>query len=82
MSEITLDAATAATVAKALPATRVCDPSGHTLGYLVPADVYKRVEKALYDEAFGEMTDDEVQEVLADPRRHTTDEVLKLLEGN
>lgn len=81
MSEITLDAATAAAVAKAVTPTRVCDPDGRTVGYVISPDEYA-TRKAMYDQAFAEITEEDVAEALADPRRHTMDEVFKLLEGN
>ncbi len=81
MSEITLDAVTAAAIAKSPTATRVCDPDGRTVGYVMPAGEYEAWRKAMYDQAFAEITEEDVRRALADPRRHTTDEVFKLLEG-
>jgi len=82
MSEIILDAATVATLSKAFGTTRVCDPEGRTVGYLVSPEFYKQAQTTLYDEAFNEITEEDVNEVLADPRRHTTEDVFKLLKGN
>jgi hypothetical protein len=80
MSEITLDAATAAAVAKSLTATRVCDPDGRTVGYAVPAGAYEAWRKAVIEWAKAQTTNEELLRRAAEGGTKTTEDVLKLLE--
>jgi len=56
------------------------DDSGNAIGYFLTPERFEIMQKALYDQAFAEMTDEEARRVLANPKRHTMEEVLKLLE--
>ena len=56
------------------------DASGKAIGYFLTPERFEVMEKALYDQAFSEMSDEEAQRILANPKRHTMEEVLKLLE--
>ena len=58
------------------------DTSGKPIGYFLSPQVFEAMRKAMYDQAFAEITEEDVERALADPRRHTTEEVFKLLEGN
>ena len=55
------------------------DSAGNPEGYFVSPAMHASMMKAMYDQAFAEITEEEVREALADPRRHTMDEVFKLL---
>ena len=57
------------------------DTSGKPVGYFVSSEVYAVMRKAMHDQALAEITDEEVQRALANPKRHTMDDVLKLLES-
>lgn len=56
------------------------DPAGNPVGYFLSPAEYAAMRKAMYDQASAEITDEEVREALADHRRHTMEEVFKLLE--
>ena len=56
------------------------DDRGNAIGYFLTPERFEIMQKALYDQAFAEMTDEEARRVLANPKRHTMEEVLKLLE--
>jgi hypothetical protein len=56
------------------------DASGNAIGFFLTTERFEVMEKALYDQAFAEMSDEEARRVLANPKRHTMEEVLKLLE--
>jgi hypothetical protein len=57
------------------------DPSGNAIGYFLTPERFEIMQKALYDQAFAEITEEDVQRALANPKRHTMEEVFKLLEG-
>jgi hypothetical protein len=54
----------------------LCDESGRTLGYFVPADQYDR---SLYDWAKAQISDEELERRLQEPGGRTTAEVLARL---
>ncbi len=56
------------------------DQNGKPIGYYVSPDCFEVMQKALYDQAFAELSDEEARRVLANPKRHSMEEVLKLLE--
>jgi hypothetical protein len=57
------------------------DTNGQPVGYFVSSEVYAVMRKAMHDQALAEITDEEVQRAFATPKRHTMDDVFKLLEG-
>jgi hypothetical protein len=57
------------------------DTAGKPVGYFLAPEVFEYMQKVLYDQAFAEMSDDDVRRALANPKRHTMEEVFKLLEG-
>lgn len=57
------------------------DTAGKPIGYFLSPKAYEQMRKAVYDQAFAEITEEDVRQALADPRRHTMEEVFKLLEG-
>jgi hypothetical protein len=56
----------------------VCDESGRTLGYFLPASTY---ERAAYEWANAEITDEELDRAEHEPGGYTTAEVLEYLKG-
>lgn len=81
MSEIILDAATAASVAKSHIATRVCDPDGRTVGYVMPADAYEAWRRSVIEWAKAQTTNEELLRRAAEGGTKTTEDVFKLLES-
>jgi len=81
MSEITLDAATAATVAKSHITTRVCDPEGRTVGYFMPTGDYEAWRKSVIEWAKAETTNEELLRRAAEGGTKTMEDVFKLLEA-
>ncbi len=57
------------------------DASGKPVGYFLSPEEYARMKKAFNDGMYQEPTLEEFRRALADPRRHTMEEVFKLLEG-
>ncbi|WP_439621066.1 hypothetical protein [Gemmata sp.] len=80
MSEITLDAATAARVTKSLAATRLCDPEGRTVAYAMSPRDYEAWTRRVIEEAKAEVTNEELLRIAATPPTKTMDDVFKLLE--
>jgi len=62
-------------------AVPLSDKDGKPVGYFLSPELYAQMRKAMYDKAFAEITDEEVRAALADPRRHSMEEVFKLLEA-
>lgn len=56
------------------------DVHGNAVGYFLTPARFEVMQKALYDQAFAELSDEEARRVLTDPRRHSMEEVLKLVE--
>lgn len=80
MGKITLDPETTAAVRQAPGDAKICDPDGQRLGYFVRPGLYEAMKKAALDWAFSEITEDDCRRALANPKRHTMDEVWKLFE--
>lgn len=81
MGEITLDAATAATVAKSLAATRLCDPEGRTVAYAMSPRDYEAWTRRVIEEAKAEITSEELLRRAAEGGTKTMEDVFKLLVG-
>lgn len=56
-------------------------PDGQPAARVVRPDEYRAMRKAFYDRAFVQVSAEDVRLALADRKRHTTEEVLKLVEG-
>jgi len=81
MSKGTLDAATTAALSGTVADTELFSPDGRSVGYFVPPRVYESMRKAFYERAFSDISADDVRRSLANPKRHSMAEVLKLVEG-
>lgn len=57
------------------------DANGKPVGYFLSPDHYESMRQAVLDNLSREPTLEEFRRALADPRRHTMEEVFKLLEG-
>lgn len=57
-------------------------PDGKLLGYFVSQEEYESMRRAVMESLSREPTLEEFRRALADPRRHTMEEVFKLLEGD
>lgn len=82
MSTITIDAALLEQLTRTDREVSLAGPDGRRVGYFVPPETYESMRKALYDWAFAQRTSEDVKRALADPRRHTMEEVFKLVEGD
>jgi hypothetical protein len=56
------------------------DRDGNPVGYFLSPSQFALMEQALNDWMYREPTAEDVRKSLADPRRHSTEDVLKLLE--
>lgn len=54
---------------------------GTPVGYFLSPEQYATMRKAFFDWAFAQFPPDQAARVFANPGRHTTAEVFKLLEG-
>jgi hypothetical protein len=81
MSEITLDSATAATVANSFTTTRLCDPQGRTVAYALGASEYEAWKKSIIEWAKTQTTNEELLRRAAEGGTKTMEDVLKLLEA-
>jgi hypothetical protein len=54
---------------------------GKVIGFFVSPDRLEMLEKVLDEFLDDEPTEEEIREALADPRRYTTKDVMKLLES-
>lgn len=57
------------------------DADGKPVGYFLSPEAYARMRELVGERLGSEVTLEEFRRALADPRRHSTDDVLKLLEG-
>ena len=57
------------------------DAGGKPVGVFLSPEMYRQMREAMSDQATAEVTLEEFRRSLADPQRHTMDEVFKLLEG-
>ncbi|MBA4062907.1 MAG: hypothetical protein C0501_04210 [Isosphaera sp.] len=81
MSEIVLDATAAAAVAGSPTPTRVTDPAGRTVGYVMAPEAYEARRRAVLEWAKRETTNEELIRRAAEGGTKTPEDVLKLLEG-
>jgi hypothetical protein len=56
------------------------DREGKPLGYFLSQAEYERMKKAFEEQMYQEPTLEEFRRSLANPKRYTTEDVLKLLE--
>jgi hypothetical protein len=82
MSTVTIDAALFEKLTQARREVPLAGPDGRQAGYFVPPETFEQMRKAIYDQAFAAVTVEDLRRSLADPRRHTMEEVLKLVEGD
>ncbi len=78
MDKIVLDTAIAGQLAHASAHVPICDPSGHTLGYFVPAAEHDR---EVYDWAKAQISDEELDRRAKEPGGRTTEQILRDLAG-
>lgn len=55
-------------------------PDGKPVGYFLSPEMYTAMRKAFYDQVFAEFPPEEARAVFANPKKHTTEEVWKLLD--
>jgi hypothetical protein len=82
MSPVTLDAELIAKLTSNGGKVPLADRDGKPLGYFLPQVEYERMQKAFEEHMYQEPTLEEFRRALANPRRHTMEEVFKLLEGD
>ena len=80
MSPVPLDADLVAKLTTTGGHVPLTDPAGRSVGYFLSPDEYESLRRAAGSRA-PEATLEEFRRALANPKRHTTDEVFKLLEG-
>ena len=76
MQKLVLDSALGHQLAQAADGLELCDQSGHTIGYFIPADEPTPEEIACFE---SQVTDEELQRARAEPDGPTTAEVLQRL---
>jgi hypothetical protein len=82
MSTVTIDAALFEKLTQTLLEVPLAGPDGRIAGYYVPPGTYQAMRKAFYDRLFAQVTIEDLNRSLADPRRHSMEEVLRLVEGD
>ena len=86
MPTIELDPSVAVKLAEAGGQIEVADAEGKVFGVLLAADAHRELEqqwkRAMYDLAFAKMDKDAIRAALANPIRHSMDEVIKMVEEN
>lgn len=60
----------------------LADQTGDAVGFFVSSERLALFEKALDAYLYDEPTAEDIRRALADPRRHTMEEVMKLVEGD
>jgi hypothetical protein len=80
MSPIAIDSELAAKLTSNGGQVQLTDMTGKPIGYYVSPEEFARMQKARYDQAFAEITEEGINEALADPSRYTMEEVFMLLE--
>lgn len=80
MSPVTIDAALFEKLTPILCELPLAGPDGRLAGYFVPSGTYDAMRKALYDQLLTEVTVEDCRRALANPIRHSMDEVMKLVE--
>jgi hypothetical protein len=78
MNRVVVDTAVRSRLDNLNSAMELCDESGVTLGYFVPASSRQRV---LYQQIQESVTDEELQRAFEEPGEYTIDEVLADLNG-
>jgi hypothetical protein len=56
-------------------------PDGQPAAYVLSQDEYEMMRKAFYDWADAQFTEEDMRRSLANPKRHSMEAVLKLVEG-
>jgi hypothetical protein len=77
MDKIVLDSAVAGQLANAKVHVPICDPSGHTVGYFIPAAEHDR---EVYQWAKSQISEEELDRRATEPGGRTTEEILKDLQ--
>ena len=80
MSTFTLDPATAEALSRATDQTELLAPDGSAVGYFVDPATYAAMWKAFMDKVGDDVSVEECLRALANPKRHSMDEVWKLFE--
>lgn len=81
MSPVTIDPELIAKLTSNGGKVPLADRDGKTVGYFITPDRLAMLEKGFDESLADEPTEEEIREALADPRRYTTEDVMKLLEG-
>lgn len=82
MTPVTIDAELVAKLTSNGGRVPLADPDGNAVGVYLSAERLALLEKAFDAGLYGEPTLEEFRRALANPKRHTMEEVFKLLEGN
>ncbi len=84
MPTIELDPSVAVKLAEAGGQVSVADAEGKVFAVLLTAEAHTQLEqewkRAMYDLAFAKMDKDAIRAALANPIRHSMDEVIKMVE--
>jgi hypothetical protein len=80
MSLVTLDAELIAKLTSDGGRVPLTDPDGKTVGYFISPDRLAMLEKGFDESLADEPTEEEVRAALANPKRYSMEEVMKLLE--
>ena len=85
MSRVIADSALKEAIAKNGQQLELCDESGQVIGYVLTPAEMRKVEKDrqslanMYSQADATFDAEQHSMTLADPRKYTTDEVIKML---
>jgi hypothetical protein len=81
MGKITLDPGTAELLSQTRGDAELVGPDGRPVGCFLSPGQYEAMRKAFVEWAFSQVTEEDCRRALANPKRHTMEEVLKLVEG-
>lgn len=81
MTPVTIDAELVAKLTSNGGRVPMADPNGKTVGFFVSPDRLAILEKALDAQLYDEPTAEDIRRALADPKRYSMEEVMKLVEG-
>ena len=81
MTPVTIDRELATKLTDNGDEVALADSDGKPVGYFLSPVMYARMRKAMYDQAFAEFNEEDMNRALANPKRYTMDDVFKLLEG-
>ena len=82
MGKIMLDPQTVAVLGQATGDAELCGPDGRPVGYYLSPDVYRSMQKNLYEWTNVQVTDEELERAFAGTKRYATADILKLVEGD